>query len=481
MGKSIWSGARFPRQRTSSTTGEQTSTDDSDPLSWRSVFQQDYDRLLFSTPVRRLSDKTQVWPMDENDGVRTRLTHSHEVANLARSIGSRVAHIDPEMFGADLGTVVQPILWAIGLAHDLGNPPFGHQGEVAIGSWFENRKEWIFSRTSESGKALANPVLEECHLEFLKFDGNPQTLRLITKLQTHVDHVGIDLTAATIAASLKYPVSAKNRDKSKPSIKKVGYFSSERDVVEWFRRETGLEETQRHPLTWIMEACDDVAYSILDVDDVMKKGVISPEDVLARMETSSATKCNDVVEKIAKAFAKAEVGSRHVSVTRDIKIGYMRAYLMEALLTEASDAFLKSKDAIFGFSDTQEPLLEGSTLCNFLKEIAQDHAFSYPSVLKAEAVGAVALDEILTFFWAAISDREKVDDITSRRRSPAAKFGWSLISPNYIEQAKRLATGSADCSSIRYAELRLLTDMVSGMTDTFAMKLWDDLKALPRC
>lgn len=481
MTGNIWAETRFPRQKENNGAKE-TAIVDADPLSWRSVFQQDYDRLLFSTPVRRLSDKTQVWPMDENDGVRTRLTHSHEVANLARSIGSRITHVDSEIFDANLNTVVQPILWAIGLAHDLGNPPFGHQGEVAIGTWFDTRKSWIFSQlNADDGSELAKPVSEKYHLEFLKFDGNPQTLRLITKLQTHVDHVGIDLAAATLAASLKYPVSAENRDKKKPSVKKVGYFASEEEVVKWFRSETGLNERQRHPLTWIMEACDDVAYSILDVDDVMKKGIISPEDVLARMQSSETVKSHDVVSIIAKAFKKTDLGNRHVSVTRDIKIAYMRAYLMEALLSEASDAFLCAKDRIFSFSEDQKPLLEGSTLCDFLKEIAQDHAFSYPAVLKAEAVGAVALGEILDFFWTAISDREDFDDLSSRRISPSAKFGWSLISSNYIEQAERLAKGDAEYSSVRYAELRLLTDMVSGMTDTFAMKLWNDLKALPRC
>lgn len=480
MSKSLWSGARFPRQKERG-DAQLAAIENADPLSWRSFFQRDYDRLLFSTPVRRLSDKTQVWPMDENDGVRTRLTHSHEVANLARSIGSRIVHEDASIFGTDLNTVVQPILWAIGLAHDLGNPPFGHQGEVAIGAWFEKRSDWIFSRLASEEQELSKPVSAKYHNEFLKFDGNPQTLRLITKLQTHVDHVGLDLTAATLAASLKYPVSAENRDKKKPSIKKVGYFASEKEIVDWFRRETGLKEGQRHPLTWIMEACDDVAYSILDVDDVMKKGIISPEDVLARMQSSDALESHGVVSKITDAFKKVDAGNRHVSVTRDIKIGYMRAFLMEALLTEASDAFIRSKTSIFDFSDEQEPLLESSVLCDFLKKIAQDHAFSYPAVLKAEAVGAVALDEILSFFWAAISDREDFNDLSSRRRSPAAKFGWSLISSNYIEQAEKLAKGGAECSSVRYAELRLLTDMVSGMTDTFAMKLWNDLKALPRC
>src|SRR5690606_11266309 len=121
----------------------------------RSEFQHDYDRLLFSTPVRRLADKTQVWPMEENDSVRTRLTHSHEVANLARSIGVRVYLTNSEKFehsgiGSDaVLNVIQPILLATGLGHDLGNPPFGHQGEAAIGRWFEKRKEWIFTKIGQ--------------------------------------------------------------------------------------------------------------------------------------------------------------------------------------------------------------------------------------------------------------------------------------------------------------------------------------------
>lgn len=138
----FWSGARR------SPVNGQTK-DDPDPAGVRSPFQHDYDRLLFSTPVRRLSDKTQVWPMDDNDGVRTRLTHSHEVANLAKSIGTRIAKSKGGLFqGVDLHETIQPILSAIGLAHDLGNPPFGHQGEVAIGNWFSQRNDWIFIRSS---------------------------------------------------------------------------------------------------------------------------------------------------------------------------------------------------------------------------------------------------------------------------------------------------------------------------------------------
>ena len=144
MTRNFWAAARYPRPAPD--PAQAPLADEADPPGARSPFQHDYDRLLFSTPVRRLVDKTQVWPMDENDGVRTRLTHSHEVANLARSIGTRIYKRAPEFFGsANLYDAIQPILSAIGLAHDLGNPPFGHQGEVAIGRWLDKRQSG-FSR-----------------------------------------------------------------------------------------------------------------------------------------------------------------------------------------------------------------------------------------------------------------------------------------------------------------------------------------------
>ncbi|MDK1386577.1 dNTP triphosphohydrolase [Sinorhizobium sp. 8-89] len=224
----LWSDARRTAEIKREETNEETgplSGDDGDTKGWRSEFQHDHDRLLFSTPVRRLSDKTQVWPMDENDGVRTRLTHSHEVANLARSIGSNVASRSKVSFGADLHDTVQPILSAIGLAHDLGNPPFGHQGEAAIGGWFKKRK-WIFSQHSEGGDPLPTAIEQRLHDEFIRFDGNPQTFRLITRLQTHRDYVGLDLTAASLAAAMKYVVAAGSTADEHPVFKKYGYFES---------------------------------------------------------------------------------------------------------------------------------------------------------------------------------------------------------------------------------------------------------------
>ncbi|RDC58898.1 dGTPase [Alteripontixanthobacter maritimus] len=450
------------------------------PEAVRSRFQQDYDRLLFSTPVRRLSDKTQVWPMDDNDGVRTRLTHSHEVANLARSIGSRIHNANATLFlEADLYHVIQPMLTAIGLAHDLGNPPFGHQGEAAIGRWFDQRKEWIFTNHAEGGRGLPTAIPDDLHAEFLKFDGNPQTLRLITKLQTNIAHLGLDLTSATLSAAIKYPVGAANRDKKNPIAKKYGYFEAERTLVERLRMETGLAERQRHPLTWIMEACDDIAYSVLDVDDAMKKGVISPDDVLASLRADKNTCEHAAVTKVQAKFEEVESAGRRPELARDIKIGYLRAFLIEALIDHASGTFVTAGEAIKAFSH-QTPLMDDSDLCEKLKSLARQHAFGNPGVLRMEASGAEAIDGLMTAFWDAIHDRpaEDFDDILARRSGAKNKYVFALISQNYLEDASRAANASGIAASIRYRELRLLTDMLSGMTDTFTIKLWQELKGM---
>jgi dGTPase len=484
----IWSAARRPRPVP---VGRQPATMEppafqvefpvSDPLGHRSVFQQDYDRLLFSTPVRRLADKTQVWPMDDNDGVRTRLTHSHEVANLARSIGTRAFEGAKEYFRdhdgeVSLGGTIQPMLQAIGLGHDLGNPPFGHQGEAAIGRWFERRKNWIFTHTEEQGAALSQPVSEDLHPEFLEFDGNPQSLRLLTKLQTHIDGLGLDLSAATLAAGLKYPVHVASRNKASALAKKGGYFASERDVVDWVRTETGLGETQRHPLTWIMEACDDIAYSVLDVDDLLKKGMMSPDDVLVILRRRVPS--HPVVEKLNIRFDNVEGREMVPAIQRDIKIQYLRAFLIEALITHAGTEFVKSAAPIFTY-DFDNALMDSSLLCETLKGVAKQNAFSHPTVFRTEAAGAAAIDVLLTALWDAISNREVSVNLRSRRRSARASYVFSLISPNYIEQAVAAENLPEPASGLRYRELRLLTDMVSGMTDTFAMKVWRDISGIP--
>lgn len=480
--QSIWSDARQPRPGPQLSNHGQTPAQQVGADITRSVFQQDYDRLLFSTPVRRLADKTQVWPMDKNDGVRTRLTHSHEVANLARSIGTKVFtkassyFVDSSGNEISLHNVVQPLLQATGLGHDLGNPPFGHQGEAAIGNWFKQRQKSIFSLEQVTGKKLSEPIPRKYWSEFTEFDGNPQSLRLLTKLQTHIDNVGLDLSAAALAASLKYPVSYQNRNDDKAALKKGGYFESEHNIVNWIRRETGLIEGQRHPLTWIMESCDDIAYSILDIDDVLKKGMMSPDDVFIILRHDFID--DEVVKSLQSKFHAVESKGLVPEIQKDIKIQYLRAILIDSLIGHASSIFVENVQAIFNYKH-EIGLMDNSKLCSRLKKIARENAFNHPTVLRAEAIGAAAIDGLMTALWDGISNRKCYDDFGSKRTNARAKYIFSQISPNYIQQAAQSSNTSGVANNMRYRELRLLTDMVSGMTDSFALRLWEDIQSVP--
>lgn len=471
---SIWSSSRYRPD-------SDQHHDDGDGPQARSIYQQDYDRLVFSSPVRRLANKTQVWPMDVNDGVRSRLTHSYEVANLARSIGARIAPVVQEYDKAlEVEHAIQPLLLAAGLSHDLGNPPFGHQGEAAIGNWFHHRKSWIFTDKCEGGQKMR----AECQVpksfwpEFTQFDGNPQTLRLLVTLQTHGARRGLDLSASTLAASLKYSRSVEGNAIGAQG-KKFGYFESERSVVEWIRVTTGLREGERHPLTWVMEACDDIAYSILDVEDLLKKGLLSPEDVLIILKRVTGLTGNSTIEKIAADFQKVDSTDRRAEIRRDVKVQFIRARTIAALIDVAVNAFETHAKGIMDRTH-QVGLMENDPLCGALKEIARSYGFVHPTVLRAEAEGATAMDTVMTEMWAAISNRKKSEDLWSNRIGARSRYVFSLISPNYVEAAVDAGLKAGPAGTMRYRELRLLTDMMSGMTDGFLMKLAADLKELPR-
>jgi dGTPase len=443
----------------------------------RTEYEKDYDRLLFSTPVRRLADKTQVFPLEKNDSVRTRLTHSHEVSNLAKSIGTRLVRTYPSIFGDtnEIREAVPVILATVGLAHDLGNPPFGHQGEVAIAAWFKNNLK-IFREIGASykdGDKLFSAVPEEFHKDFVNFEGNAQALRLISRLQNTVGPAGLDLTAATIAALMKYPVPSSQTSESNAATKKFGYFASESDIAEWVRTVTGLALGQRHPLTWIMEAGDDIAYSVLDIEDTIKKGLVSPEDLLAylRLDHKLGDDLGGLINKLSKDFERADEDASSLSRVREIKTGYLSAGLIDKLVTGATKVYADDREKILAYKRTESLLdcgTEESKLYKGLKRFARAYAYQSTGVLELEVEGATVIRTLMDAMWEAIIDREDFGDGGSRRRSPRSSYIYSLISDSYRWHFERKGDSSL---TIRYKEMQLLTDMISGMTDGYAVDL----------
>jgi dGTPase len=459
---SIWSTARHSQPK-----GEPSDSDK------RTQYEIDYDRLLFSTPVRRLGDKTQVFPLEKNDSVRNRLTHSHEVSNLARSLGNRLSRTKPGLFNDDPDVIsaVPVILSSVGLAHDLGNPPFGHQGEQAISSWFEVNKKLFIE--GPKGVAAFQPVAVASQQDFLAFEGNAQALRLVARLQSLSGPSGLNLTAATLSALMKYPTSSDKVSPGSAATKKYGFFASERDIAEWIWSETGLSEGQRHPLTWIMEACDDIAYSVLDIEDTIKKGLVSPEDVLAYLlKEFSKTDLGGVFNSLQADFKQADSISANFSRVNETKTSRLRTRLIDRLINGACAAYLQGSEDIFAYKRCKS-LLDGpdaeSKLYNALKNFALNHAYRSSDVLRLEWEGHRVIHELMDILWEAISDRKDFEKPGSRRMSPRAAYAYSLVSDSYRWYFEQPTPNEA--LPIRYREMQLLTDMMSGMTDSFALEL----------
>lgn len=492
MKKLSWNKLLHDERRKTRATKKRESTNTE---KGRVELERDYDRILFATPTRRLADKTQVFPLEKNDSVRTRLTHSHEVANLARSIGVRVAFDHTkEVFGRaankwQVQRTVPALLAAIGLSHDLGNPPFGHQGEEAIQAWFRDRH-------TDNEDVLYGKI----HPDFLNFDGNAQSFRLLARLQTLNDDFGLNLTDATLASLLKYPTFHDSGHKN--AYDKWGIFESEREIAEEVWRHTGLEEGQRHPLTYIMEACDDIAYSVIDAEDTVKKGYASFYDLIDYL--AHHARGDDVMKHVIKEsralnrkFKKSEELSSPELI--DLSMQMFRVLAIFQMVDSAVEAFVANVDKMMaGIIDPDFKLIKharAARLCKTLKDFNMKHGFRHKDVLRLELQGNNYIQSMMDMLWSAI-----VKDTDNEAFN---KYGYQRISENYrrvyesatadikkrqakldeknkaLPQGKTVAVLSdVDQQALLNARCQLLCDAVSGMTDSYLISLHEELRPL---
>lgn len=436
----------------------------------RTAIERDHDRILFSTPVRRLADKTQVFPLDKNDSVRDRLTHSIEVSNLARSFGTILAE-KLDTSGHDAVRRDLPSLCAaIGLVHDLGNPPFGHQGEAAIQYWFH------------SNPRLISTLSDAQRRDFSSFEGNAQGFRLVTKLQLLNDDFGLDLTYASLAAMMKYPVQSCDVSEEACASKKHGFFQSEKGIAEEVLKAVGLDFWRRHPLAYAMEACDDIAYCVFDAEDCIKKGLASISDLHEWLKHECA---NDVLASQLVEFSEKKTGEYRAR--GDFSPSELNDIAMQRFRAEAIGLFMNS--AVKAFIDGQGKFVDGSELSSLLdlstakrlrkglKSFSLKHGYTHRSVLKIELTGFNVITRLMDIFWAAITDRELFDKPNSKRMHPFTRLAYERISENYRRAFENPQGGSVDLP-MRYREAQLLTDMIAGMTDSFAVDLCAELESV---
>lgn len=445
----------------------------------RTEFEKDYHRIIQSASFRRLQDKTQVFPLDKSDFIRTRLTHSLEVSSYGRSLGQNIAQniikvLKDESFQPQYATDICDILQCAGLLHDIGNPPFGHFGETVIRDWFKKNLGLL----TYQGKKLTEILTPQMQQDFYSFEGNTQALRVVTKLHYLVDEHGMNLTKALLGTIIKYPVSSLEIDKKSGDIrtKKMGYFYADREVFAEIQESLGTNGS-RHPLAYILEAADDIAYLTADIEDAFKKGCISYHELLAELkqvaaENPEAAEYQNVVqrleEKYERALQKKEDSPEIYAVQNWI------VQVQGHLISSATSGFTSNYQAIMNGTHTKELLADtqGELMAHTLGDIAYRYAFTSKPILKLE-IGA---EKILNFLLNEFVQAAIYYDTDVKMTAVQEKL-MSLVSENYMTIYRCYSKDKPETEKL-YLRLLLVTDSICGMTDSYAKRLYQELSGI---
>ena len=453
----------------------------------RTPFERDYGRAVFSTPVRRLQDKTQVFPLEEHDAVRTRLTHSLEVSSVARSLG-RQAGIWLQSKGfLSVAQIhdVETISATCGLIHDLGNPPFGHAGETAIQSWFEARlsAEGLVSRRGEAKErgrlfdgleviGKKGVYKTQYANDFLKWEGNAQTLRLLSRLQVLADEYGINLTCGTFSAARKYvsPSNKLSEDDKFHERSKPGFFASENETVDRVQKETCTVGI-RHPITYLVEASDDIVYATGDLEDGVRKGILDwnslKRELKARSNGSRLVKrvIKEAEKKVSFDRKKPHLLNEEVTQAfRTFSIGVMK----DAAFEQFCRCYKDKRDGRYHRELIRDNNCEAATFVNACTGIGVDYVYPSPPTLRLELMGRRVIHDLMNVFWEGARVCGTSDAPKQCKKGFAGK-AYKLISSNY--KTVFLSTLKNGELPEQYCRLQLVTDQIAGMTDSFARRL----------
>ena len=415
----------------------------------RNAFQRDYDRIIFSNVFRRLQNKTQVFPLPGSKMVHNRLTHSLEVASVGRSIAKIVSKKLCDKYGSDLLNEIyeiDTIVSAACLAHDLGNPPFGHSGEETISSYFKEGP----------GKELESQIPEYQWSDLISFEGNANAFRQLTHQFAGRRQGGMSLTYATLATLIKYPYPSFN----KKGKKKYNIFHSELDTFKKVMNGCGIicldEESlayARHPLSYMMEAADDICYLILDMEDAHKRGIVST-DKIDYFFTSFFK------EEETWFFNRKDLIYETVTDSNE-RMAFLRATAINKLVDCVSTVFIDNYDDIMKGTFEKSlvhhlPDFEYNAL-EKCRDFSLKNIYKHPSVVKVELTGFNVIGELLNEFVQAAVQPEKTYN----------KKLLSLIPEQFKNNNNDL-----------YSRIQVALDYISNMTDLYAVQLYKDLKGM---
>ena len=416
----------------------------------RSEFQRDYDRLIFSSPFRRLQNKTQVFPLPGSVFVHNRLTHSLEVASVGRSLGrifyNRIKKDEPEIdkrlpLISEIGNIVA----AACLAHDLGNPAFGHSGEAAISHYFTNDK----------GLDYKDKVTKAQWEDLTHFEGNANAFRILTHPYAGKGYGSFALTYSTLASIAKYPCeSLAGHDKSKIYTKKYGFFQSEQAGFQKIANDLGLAKVEndlliykRHPIVYLVEAADDICYNIIDLEDAHRLKILSYRDV----EELLLKLCND--PHLPARLAEIE--------DDDAKISLLRAKAINILIMTCSELFYNEQENILN-GDFNYSLIDRidepyRSVMKEIETVSVKKIYNYSSVVQIEVAGYKVMGGLLEEFIPAYLNNN----------SHYTRKLTELIPKQFI-------TKNTD----EYSKIQTVLDFISGMTDLYAVELFRKIKGI---
>ena len=408
----------------------------------RSDFQRDYDRLVFSSPFRRLQNKTQVFPLPGSVFVHNRLTHSLEVSSVGRSMAAEAAIILKDRHSrepwVDKISKIPEITATACLCHDLGNPPFGHSGEKTIATYF----------SEGPGQQWRHYLTEPQWADFVHFEGNANSFRLLTHQFVGRRKGGFAMTYSTLASIVKYPYSSEFAGKKG----KFGFFESERGYFEKVADELGIirfdnGKYARHPLVWLMEAADDICYQIMDLEDAHRLHIISTADT---------------VDILLNFFEPAYRDKRIQSMSRledpNERIGYLRSRVIGELVASCARSFADHEDEILaGTLDTSLVNLSSPTLREAYANcarVAESRIYCSSDVVDIEIAG----NRIITYLMEVLMDAVM---------NPDKNFSRLLL--------KKVPEQYDIHADDKYERIQSVLDFISGMTDIYALDLFRKL------
>ncbi len=428
----------------------------------RSEYQRDYDRIIFSSAFRRLQNKTQVFPLPGSVFVHNRLTHSLEVSSVGRSMGNLVGKFISENYNLSDQShefykySIHDVISAGCLCHDIGNPAFGHSGEDAIASYFDRHETDLKPFFTEAEWA-----------DLINFEGNANAIRILTQQQNGKSEGGLRLTYSTLAAIAKYPCESVAKDKTQLHRKKFGFFQAQKEAFRTIAEKTNMILEQdspiiykRHPFVWLVEAADDICYSIIDVEDSQRLGIIDHD------------KCRKLFLNLVESLDPSQIDKtkntlKSISDKND-RIAYLRAKSINLLTQKSVEVYQNNFEQIVKgeFKTALLDVIKNETeqvtkrVLDEIQRFSIENIYNHRSVLEIENAGYNVMSELLSQFIPPILKDEK-------ERKTFEKKALRLVPTQFLYE-----------KGTKYQKVMGILDYVSGMTDNYATELYRRIKGI---